>query len=219
LLDRVLAHVSAHTGIDIPTLMTASFPGMQGPPAVIHARLLAAALLQRNFPTSWQAIGEAINHNGVQIATQQRAYLAARERQPRLANELDQLQRAIENPRTPTPSAPTTPHHQRMRRVAEQIQDRAIELLLSSHGPHLACRASIAACRQHTDLTCPAIAAIHHVVDAQPAYCRAAVDRRRRNDAGFDHHYELLLDHAKQARTVAGFANANLTRGLTANSG
>jgi hypothetical protein len=216
LLDRVLAHVGAHTGIDIATLTTASFPGMQGPPAVIHARLLAAALLQRNCPTSWNAIGEAINHDGVQIATQQRAYQAARERQPRLANELDQLQRAIENPRTPTPSAPTTPHQQRMRHVAAQIRTRATELLLSSHGPHLACRASIAACRQHTDLTSPAIAAIHHVVDAQPAYCRAAVDRYRRDDADFDHRYQQLLHHAEQARTAAGFANANLTRALTA---
>jgi TniQ len=145
-VDRVLAHVGAHTGIDIPTLTTASFPRTHGPPAVIQARLLAAALLQRNFQTSWQAIGEAINHNGVQVATQRRAYQAAREQQPRLADELDKLQRAIENPQTPTPSAPTTPHEHRMRHVADQIQARATELLLSSHGPHLARRASIAVC-------------------------------------------------------------------------
>jgi hypothetical protein len=62
--DRVLAHVAAHTGVDILTLTTISFPGMQAPPAVIHARLLAAALLQRTWPTSWNAIGEAINQNG-----------------------------------------------------------------------------------------------------------------------------------------------------------
>ena len=216
LLDLVLAHVGAHTGIDIPTLTTASFPGMQGPPAVIHARLLAAALLQGIRPTSWAAIGEAINHDGVQVATQQRAYQGARERRPRLDDELDQLQQAIENSQTPTPSPPTIPHRQRMRWVAEQIQTRATELLLSSHGPHLSCRASIAACRQHTDLTCPAIAAIHDVVDAQPSYCRAAVDRRRRDDADFDHRYQQLLDHAEQARTAAGFANANLTRALAA---
>jgi hypothetical protein len=212
----VLAHVAAHTGIDIPTLTSTTFGGMQGPPAVIHARLLAAALLQRNCPTSWAAIGEAINHDGVQVATQQRAYQAARGRQPRLADELDQLQRAIENPQTPTPSAPTTPHLQRMRHVAQQIQARAIELLAASHGMHLACRASIAACRPHTDLTCPAIAAIHHIVDAQPTYCRATVDRYRRDDADFDHRYQQLLHHAEQARTAAGFANANLRRALTA---
>jgi hypothetical protein len=86
------------------------------------------------------------------------------------------------------------------------------KLLLSSHGPHLAWRASIAACRQHTDLTCPAIAAIHHIVDAQPTYCRAAVDRCRHDDADFDHRYQQLLHHAEQARTAAGFANANLAR-------
>src|SRR5581483_3691088 len=101
-----------------------------------------------------------------------------------------------------------------MRRVAEQIQTRATELLASSHGPHLACRASIAACRQHTDLTCPAIATIHHIVDAQLTYCCATVDRHRRDDA--DHRYQQLLRHAEQARTAAGFANANLTRALAA---
>jgi hypothetical protein len=100
--------------------------------------------------------------------------------------------------------------------VAEQIQTRATELLLSPHGPHLACRASIAACRKHTDLTCPAIAAIHGIVDAQPSYCRAVIDRCRRDDPAFDHRYRQLLDHAEQARTAAGFANANLNRGLAA---
>jgi hypothetical protein len=88
--------------------------------------------------------------------------------------------------------------------------------LLSSHGPHLACRASIAACRQHTDLICPTIARIHGIVDAQPSYCRAVVDRYRRDDVDFDRRYQRLLDHAEQARTAAGFANANLTRALTA---
>lgn len=99
-----------------------------------------------------------------------------------------------------------------MRRVAEQIHARATELLASSHGPHLACRASIAACRQHTDLTCHAIAAVYGIVDAQPAYCRATVDRYRRDEADFDQRYRQLLQHAEQARAAASFANADLTR-------
>ena len=210
----VLAHVAAHTGVDIPTLTT-TFGGTHTPPAVIHARLLAAALLNRIWPTSWNAIGEAINRNGVDVADEQRRYHAARNRQPRLAGELEQLQRTIENHPTPAPSAPTTPHQQRMRGVAEQIQARAIELLAASHGTPIARRASIAACRQHTDLTCPTIAAIHDIADAQPAYCRATVGRYRHDDPDFDQRYQQLLDDAEQARRTAGFANANLTRALT----
>jgi hypothetical protein len=213
--ERVLAHVSAHTGVDIPTLTTTSFPGVQAPPAVIHARLLAAALLQRTWPTSWNAIGEAINQNGNQLADQQRAYQATCHSEPRLAAEVDQLQHAIENPQTPTPSVPTTPHRQRMRRVAEQIQTRAAELLTASHGAHIARRASIAACRQHTDLTCTTIAAIHHIASAQPACSRATVARYRHDDREFERRYRQLLDHAEQARGTAGFANANLKRALT----
>jgi hypothetical protein len=212
--DRVLAHVAAHTGVDILTLTTTLFPAMHTPPAVMHARLLAAALLQRTWPTSWNAIGEAINRNGVKIADQQRAYQAACQRQPRLADELDRLQHAIDN--SPAPITPTTPHGQRMRRVAEQIQTRAKALLASSHGEHIARRASIAACRQHTDLTCPTIAAIHDIADAQPAWSRATVAHYRHDDPEFDRHYQQLLEYAEQARRTAGFANANLTRALTA---
>jgi hypothetical protein len=213
--DRVLAHVAAHTGVDIPTLSTTAFPGMQAPPAVLHARLLAAALLKRTWPTSWNAIGEAINQDGNQLADRQHAYQAACHSQPRLAAELDQLQHAIEDPQTRTPSALATPHQQRMRHVAKQIQARASELLAASHGAHIARRASIAACRQHTDLTCTAIAAIHHVTDAQPAFSHATVARYRADDPEFDRRYQHLLDYAEQVRCAAGFANAKLKRALT----
>lgn len=214
--EHVLAHVAAHTGVDIATLTSTAFDRMQTPPAVMHARLLAAALLKRTWPTSWNAIGEAINRNGVKIADEQRHYHAARDRQPRLAEELEQLQRAIESHQTPPPSAPTTTHRQRMRDVAEQIQARATELLAASHGTHIARRASIAVCRHHTDLTCPTIAAVHDIADAQPACCRATVARYRNNDPGFDQRYQQLLHDAAHARRTAGFANANLTRALTA---
>ena len=214
--DRVLAHIAVHTGVDVPTLTSTSFPGMQAPPAVIHARLLAAALLKRTWPTSWNAIGEAINQDGNQLADRQHAYQAACHSKPRLAAELDRLQHAIENPQTRTPSAPATPHQQRMRHVAEQIQARASELLAASHGAPVARRASIAACRQHTDLTCTTIAAIHRIADAQPAFSHATVARYRAADPEFDRRYQQLLERAEQARRAAGFADANLTRALTA---
>jgi hypothetical protein len=201
--DGVLSHVAAHTGVDIPAITTTWYPAMHTPPAVIHARLLAAALLKQTFPTSWNAIGEAINQTGLRLAGEQRAYQAARGREPRLAEELDQLQHAIEQPRTAVPEVPTRPHQQRMSDVAQQIHTRATELLTASHGAHIAIRASIAACRQHTDLTCPAIAAIHGITNAQPALARAVVAR-----------YIQLLEHAAHAQCAAGFANANLTRAL-----
>jgi hypothetical protein len=212
--NRVLAHVSAHTGVDIPTITNASFAGMQTPPAVIHARLLAAALMQRIAPTSWNAIGEAINQDGNQLADRQHAYQAARQRQPRLANELDQLQRAIENPHTPAPIAPGTPHQQRMREVADAIQARTTELLATSYGADIARRASITICREHTDLTCDVIAAIHQVNDAQPAHCRATTAKHRHADPDFNQRYQQLLHHAQAAERQAGFANANLERAL-----
>ena len=214
LAERVLAHAAAHTGVDIPTLTSTRFSGMQTPPAVIHARLLAAALLQRTWPTSWNAIGEAINQDGNRVADRQRAYESACQRQPRLADELQQLQQAIANPHTPAPSAPTTPHQQRMREVAETIQKRAAELLTASHGAHIARRASITACRQHTDLTCTTIGAIHHIPGAQPACSHAVVERYRRADPAFEARYQQVLRYAEQARREAGFANANLTRAL-----
>jgi hypothetical protein len=215
LADRVLAHVAAHTGVDIPTLTDASFPGMQTPPAVIHARLLAAALLQRIAPTSWNAIGEAINQDGNQLADRQHAYQAARQHQPPLAGELDQLQRAIENPQTPAPIIPGTPHHQRMRELAKAIQARAIELLATSYGADIARRASITTCREHTDLTCDVIAAIHRVRDAQPTHCRATIAKHRQADPDFNRRYQQLLDHAQATQQQAGFANASLKRALT----
>ncbi len=215
--DRVLAHVSAHTGVDIPTITNGSFPGMQTPPAVIHARLLAAALMQRIAPTSWNAIGEAINQDGNQLADRQHGYQAARQLQPRLADELDQLQRAIEDPRFPAPIAPGTPHQQRMAEVADAIQSRAAELLAASYGADVARRASITVCREHTDLTCDEIAAIHNVKAAQTAYSRAVIEQRRRDNAAFEHRYRQLLANALELRQQAGYANPYLQRGLTRN--
>ena len=212
--DRVLAHVAAHTGVDIPTITNTSFPGMQTPPAVIHARLLAATLMQRIAPTSWNAIGEAINQDGNQLADRQHAYQAARQRQPRLANELDRLQRAIENPRTPAPIAPGTPHQQRMCEVADAIQAHTTELLATSYGADIARRASITICREHTDLTCDVIAAIHRVNDAQPAHCRATIAKHRHANPDFNRRYQQLLDHAQATRQQAGFTNASLKRAL-----
>jgi hypothetical protein len=182
---------------------------------VIHARLLATALLQRTWPTSWNAIGEAINHDGNQLADRQHGYQAARHRQPRLADELDQLHRTIKNPQTPAPLVPNTPHRKRMREVAEAINARAAELLTTPHGADIARRASITICRQHTDLTCDAIAAIHHVNAAQTTYSRSAVERHRRDDPDFERRYRQLLRYAEQARRNAGFNNAHLKRALT----
>lgn len=76
-------------------------------------------------------------------------------------------------------------------------------------------RTSILACRAHTDLTWDDIADIHYVPAAQAAFSRATVTHHRRTDPDFNHRYQQLLDHAQELQRAAGFANANLTRGLT----
>lgn len=212
--DRVLAHVSTHTGVDIPSL-TASSRRSRTPPAVIHARLLAAALLRQSAPVSWTAIATTIGGPANRLAAEQVAYRAAIERSPTLANELEHLAEAVANTQAAAPVIPTTPHRHRMHNVASTIRAHAAELLSASHGADVARGASIVVCREHTDLTWDAIAAIHDLSIPQPAHSRAAIARHRGNDPGFNHRYLQLLDHAKELQHAAGYAHANLTRGLT----
>ena len=215
--SRVLAHVGAHTGIDIPTLK-APCERTQTPPAVTHARLLAAALLRRTALASWSAVAATIGWGANRLASDGRAYNAALERQPRLADELEQLTRAIEDWQAPAPLIPTTPHRERMHHVAKRIQACAAELFTAPYGPGVALRTSIAVCRDYTDLTCETIAAIYHVKDAQPAFSRATVANHRNGDCAFDGRYRQLLNHAQTAQQEAGFTNANLKRGLASNN-
>lgn len=212
--SRVLAHVGAHTGIDIPTLKTPC-QRTQTPPAVTHARLLAAALLRRTALASWSAVAATIGWGANRLACDGRAYNAAVERQPRLADELEQLRRAIEDWQTPAPLVPTTPHRERMSHVAKRIRACAGELFTGPYGPDVALRASIAVCREHTDLTGETLAAIHHIKDAQLAFSRATLASHQHADCDFDRRYRQLLNHAQAAQREAGFANANLKRGLT----
>jgi hypothetical protein len=102
-----------------------------------------------------------------------------------------------------------------MRDLAIAIKTSSAELLVPSYGIDVARRASIAICRAHTDLTCYDIAAIHDVKDAQPTFSRATVTRCRRNDPEFNNRYHQLLNHARELQERAGFASANLKRGLT----
>jgi TniQ len=209
--SRVLAHTSAHTGVDIPTLTTPS----RASPAVTHARLLAAALLRTTALASWAAITSTIGGHANHIRNNDHAYRAALKRTPTLAAELQRLARAVENWQTPIPPAPTTPHSERMHSIAETIRAHAAALLASPHGADLARRASILACRANTDLTWEDIAAIHNVRTAQPSFSRATITHHRRADRDFDHRYRRLLDYAQELQREAGFANASLTCGLT----
>jgi hypothetical protein len=210
--ERVLAHVAAHTGVDIPSLTSRS-QQPRTPPAIRHARRLAAALLRQTALASWAAIAATIGGHPNRLADDENAYRAARERDPRLARERDQLALAIEN-WTPAPAPPTRPHRERMESVAAAIKTRAEELFAASHGANAARRTSIVAGDQHTDLTRNAIAAIHGVKKEQTAFSEAIVTRRRRADPDFDHRYRQLLEHARQLQRQAGFANARLSVGL-----
>lgn len=208
---RVLAHTSAYTGVDIPTLTTPS----HGRPAVTHARLLASALLRTTMLASRAAITSTIGGHAQHNGNNDHAYRAALKRNPTLAAELQRLVQAVENWQTPLPAAPTTPHSERMLRIAETIRAHAAELFALHHGADLARRTSILACRAHTDLTWNNIADIHGVPAAQATFSRTTITHHCRNDPDFNHRYRRLLDYARELQREAGFANANLTRGLT----
>jgi hypothetical protein len=212
--SRVLAHTSAHTGVDIPSLSAPSI-GSHAAPAVTHARLLTARLLRRTALASWRSAAVIIGGDANHISDNDRRYQSALDQDPRLAAELEHLVALIENWRTPQPTPPSTPHAERMRELAIAIKARADALLAASHGPYVAQRTSIALCRHHTDLTCPTIAAVHAVKDAQPSFSHATVARHRRTDRDFDRRYQQLNNYARELRRQAGYASANLQRGLT----
>ena len=212
--SRVLAHVGAHTGVDIPSLTTPSV-GSHAPPAVTHARLLATRLLRRSALPSFTAIADAIGGDGNHLADNDRRYCAALEHNPRMAAEIDQLALAIERWRAPAPTPPSIPHHQRMRDIAIRIRVLAAEGLASSHGDAPARLTSTALCRDHTDLTCPEIAGIHSVNEAASAFAHATVARYRRTDPDYEARYRQLLHEAQRLKSDAGYEHANLRRGLT----
>jgi hypothetical protein len=211
---RVLAHVSAHTGVDIPSIASPSV-GSHAPPAVTHARLLATSLLRHTALGSYTAIGAAIGGDGNHLADNDRRYRHRLEHDPHLAAEVDELARAVDRWRVPAPAPPTKPHNHRMRDIAIAIKLDCEELLSSSHGAQVARFTSISLCRNHTDLTCYEIADIHAVNEAQPAYSHDAVARHRRTDHDYAHRYRQLADQAGELQRHAGYARANLKRGLT----
>jgi hypothetical protein len=211
--SRVLAHVSAHTGVDIPSLTTPS-PGSKAPPAVTHARLLTATLLRRTALASWNSIAAVLGGEAKHLGENDRRYKAALAQQRAMAAELDQLLLAIESWHNPAPSARTTPHRQRMHDLAIAIKTRATELLASSHGVDAARRASIACCQQLTDLTRDAIAAVHGIKRVEPPDKQATVSRHRQLDHDFDQRYRQLLDQARELQRGAGYGNTSLRRGL-----
>jgi hypothetical protein len=213
--QRILAHTSAHTGVDIATITTPP-SGAARPAAVAHARLLAAALLQEVTLASPAAIASILKGDPGRLGDNHRAYRDTLARTPTLAAELEQLTRAIEAWDTPAPTPPTANHHQRMLAVATAIKTSAIELLLPRFGHDRTLRASMLACRTHTDLEWRDITTIHDRLAARPANTRASVGYDRRADPEFDYRYTELIEHAHALQQAAGYENAHLERGLVA---
>ena len=211
---RVLAHVGAHTGVDVPSLTTPSV-GSDAPPAVTHARLLATRLLRRTALVSYTAIAAGIGGDGNHLADNDRRYRRSLELDPHLAAEVDRLLGAVETWQTPAPKPPSTLHNKRMRAVAIAIKGECADLLNPSHGEYVGRCTSISLCRDHTDLTCYEIAEIHDVKDAQPAFSAATVARHRHADRDFDQRHRQLLRRSRQLQRQAGYANAHLKRSLT----
>jgi len=215
--QRILAHTSAHSGVDIATITTPP-SGAASPAAVAHARLLAAALLQEAALASPAVIASVLQGDPGRLGDNHRAYRDTLAPTPQLATELKQLTRAIEALDTPAPTPPAAPHHQRMIAVATAINPRALELFVPRFGSDLALRASMVACRTHTDLDWREITSIHDRPAARPVNTRASVAYHRRTDPEFDHLYTELLEHAHALRQTAGYTNARLTGGLASRS-
>jgi hypothetical protein len=78
---RVLAHISAHTGVDIPSLTTPA-SGSDAPPEVTHARLLAARLLRCTALAFWLAVAAVIGGHLNTTSQNDRRYRAALTRSP-----------------------------------------------------------------------------------------------------------------------------------------
>jgi hypothetical protein len=102
--------------------------------------------------------------------------------------------------------------------VATAINSRALELFVPRFGSDLALRASMIACRTHTDLNWREIISIHDRPAARPANTRTSIAYHRRSDPGFDDLYAELLDHAQARQRTAGYTNARLTGGLASRS-
>ena len=179
--QRILAHTSAYTGVDIATITT-SPSGAASPAAVAHTRLLAAALMQEVALASPAVIASVLQSYPGRLGDNHRAYRDTLARTPKLAAELKQLTRAIEAWDTPAPTPPAAPHHQRMLAIATAIKPRALELFLPGFGSDLALRASMVACRAHTDLDWRDITSIHNRPAARPANTRASVAYHRGAD-------------------------------------
>ena len=215
--QRILAHTSAHTGVDIATITT-SPSGTASSAAIAHARLLAAALLQEVALASPAVIASVLQGDPGRLGDNHRAYRDTLARTPKLAAELEQLTHAIEAWDTPAPTPPAAPHHQRMLAIATAVNPRALELFLPRFGSDLALRASMVACRTHTDLDWRDIASMHDRPTARPANTRASVAYHRRTDPEFERLNAELLEHAHAQRRAAGYTDARLTGGLVSRS-
>ena len=113
-----LAHVGAHTGVDIPSLTTPSV-GSHAPPAVTHARLLAARLLRCTALASFTAIAAAIGGDGNHLADNDRRYRPplTRNATPRRRTQPTRPRRRelAQRPRRAPPTHAAPPAHARDR--------------------------------------------------------------------------------------------------------
>jgi hypothetical protein len=213
--ERILAHASAHTGIDIATI-TAPPCGVPRPPAVANARLLTAALLHEVALTHTAVIASILKASAGRLGDNTRAYRATIAKTPTLAAEFKQLTRQIEDLSKPAPTPPTLPHQQRMLAIAAAIKSRAIDLLQDPHGTELALRASMTVCQTHTDLPWPEITALHDRPTARRANTHNSAAHHARTSPAFNDRYKQLLEHARALQLAAGYTNLNLAAGLAA---
>jgi hypothetical protein len=213
LLQRALSFVSAHTGVDIPSVLGDVGPTQPRSPAVIQARLLIARTLKRVSGCSWPVIGHAMNEAPGRIASMDAAYRRRLKRDRVLRDELETTVGVVRSwdLQAPTPAGPE-PHVVRMQRLADGIIDAA-RAIYGVHELRTPMRqASLVACRSATDLSWPMIGEVHGMPGVQP-WNTFNVFRRAKEDKRYRDRYERLCLYARNARVSAGYANARLERG------
>ena len=167
---------------------------------------------------SCTAIAGAIGGDGNRLADNDRRYRNALKHNPahgRRSRSPRARHRALASTRAHTTQPPAQPAYARHRDHDQSARSRRARV---SHGDATAQLTSTALCRNHTDLTCPEIASIHNVKDAESAFAHATVARYLGTDPDYKHRHRRLLREAQRLRREAGYENAILRRGLTSQS-
>ena len=215
LVDRTLTYVSAHTGIDIPSI-TKGHHTNNRPAAEIYARLLTSKLLYRLGGCFWEEVASVLEtRKSNRLAVDHEQFSQNLTARKRLGSAYQELEMEVRNglAELPTPAGPE-PHSVRRIALARKIKAETFRLcaelgrdetetLLLSEG----------ACLIHTDLAEGEVSELHGG-DLSFRFVRWARGKVRPPEE-LSESRRLVMANAKKLRGEAGYGKAYLERGLT----